>query len=138
MGCKRVMAISIANNRMEEGRMRKVSGLVGAALLLAAPAFSADLGARPPLMPVVPLPGWTGFYAGGNFGLGWGDQTINFSGDPGVIGPLIATGVVPSSLGEKPSGRIGGVQAGYNWQTGSFVLGIEADIDAANISGGGK
>src|SRR5262249_25649150 len=49
-----------------------------------------------------------------------------------------ATGVIPSSLGEKPSGKLGGIQAGYNWQTGSFILGIEADIDAANIAGGGN
>jgi outer membrane immunogenic protein len=30
----------------------------------------------------------------------------------------------------KPSGFVGGVQAGYNWQNGSFVFGLEGDIQA--------
>jgi outer membrane immunogenic protein len=117
--------------------MRKVLGLVGATLLFAGPALAADLGVRAPAVPLAPVLGWTGFYIGGNVGVGWGDQAVNFSGDPRLIGPLIATGVIPSSLAGKPSGRIGGVQAGYNWQMGSFVLGVEADIQAANIASGG-
>lgn len=48
--------------------MRKVSGLVGVTLLPAAPAFAADLGVRAPVMPLGPVPGWTGFYIGGNVG----------------------------------------------------------------------
>jgi outer membrane immunogenic protein len=114
--------------------MRKISGLVGATLVLAAPAFAADLGVRAPVMPVEPVPGWTGFYIGGNVGWGWSDQPVNFSGDPHIIGPLIGSGVVASSLASGPSGAIGGVQAGYNWQTGAFVLGIETDIDASAIA----
>lgn len=118
--------------------MRKVSGLVGAALLLATPAFAADLPVKAPVMPLAPVVGWTGFYVGGNVGVGWGEQDVLFSGDPNLIGPLIARGVIPSSLGDKPTGTLGGVQAGYNWQTGSFLLGIETDIDAAHISSGGN
>jgi outer membrane immunogenic protein len=34
------------------------------------------------------------------------------------------------------SGPVGGLEIGYDWQAGSnFVLGIEADISAANVSG---
>jgi outer membrane immunogenic protein len=44
---------------------------------------------------------------------------------------LIGRGIVASSLASVPSGAIGGVRAGYNRQTGPFVLGIETDIDAA-------
>src|SRR5205814_123832 len=40
--------------------------------------------------------------------------------------PLFATGST-----EKLSGLIGGVQAGYNWQSGNWVGGIEADIQVS-------
>jgi len=114
--------------------MKKVLGLVAATLLFAGPAFAADLGVRAPVMPLGPVPGWTGFYIGGNVGYGWGDQAVNFSGDPDHIGRVIANGLVASSLASSPRGPIGGVQAGYNWQTGPFVLGIETDIDASGIA----
>src|SRR5215216_7582791 len=47
---------------------------------------------------------WTGPYLGGNLGYQWGDTTRN-----------------PTN----PSGIAGGVQGGYNWQTGQFVFGAE-------------
>lgn len=84
---------------------------------------------------MAPVLGWTGYYIGGNVGYGWGDQAVNFSGT-GLIGALMANGVVASSLARNPSGPIGGIQAGYNWQTGAFVLGVETDIQAADIVSG--
>ena len=33
----------------------------------------------------------------------------------------------------RPSGFTGGGQAGYNWQTGAMVLGVEADIEAFRL-----
>ncbi len=56
---------------------------------------------------------WTGFYLGGNVGGTWGD----FTNDSGVAGPNGTGGDVS-----------GGVQAGYNWQMGSFVVGGETDF----------
>jgi outer membrane immunogenic protein len=118
-----------------EAQMRKVLGLVGAALVSAAPAFAADLAVKAPLMPTGPVFNWTGFYIGGNVGWGWSDDAeVSFSGDPSVIAPLIGRGVYASSFAAYPSGPVGGVQAGYNWQTGPFVLGIETDIQAASIA----
>jgi outer membrane immunogenic protein len=54
---------------------------------------------------------WAGPYLGGNLGYAWGSVADN-----------------PA----KPSGFVGGVQAGYNWQQlGSpFVFGLEGDIQA--------
>ena len=78
--------------------MRKVSGLVGAVLLFGTPAFAADLAVKAPVTPLAPVSPWTGFYIGGNVGYGWGDQAVNFSGDPVHIGRLIANGLVASSL----------------------------------------
>ncbi len=113
--------------------MRKVSGLVGATLLFASPAFAADIAVRAPVIPPGPVFGWTGFYIGGNVGLGWESQAVNFSGSADTQA-AIARGQVPSSLAANPKGRIGGVQAGYNWQTGAFVFGIEADIQATDLA----
>jgi hypothetical protein len=79
--------------------MRKVSGLIGVTMLLGAPAFAADLGVRAPVMPVEPVP------VGGNVGRGWSDQPVNFSGNPGLIGPLIASGVVACQWSERRNWR---------------------------------
>ena len=34
----------------------------------------------------------------------------------------------------KPSGFVGGVQGGYNWQSGPWVFGAEADIQATGAN----
>ena len=53
---------------------------------------------------------WAGPYLGGNLGYAWGSVDNNLT---------------------KPSGFVGGVQAGYNWQPNpSFVFGVEGDIQA--------
>ena len=72
-------------------------------------AVAADLPRSP--APYYPPPAsvynWSGFYAGLNFGYEWGHVTNN---------------------GLDPAGVAGGGQVGYNWQTGQFVFGAEADI----------
>ncbi len=76
-------------------------------------AQAADLpyGSRAPYTVNQPLNvfSWAGPYLGANLGYEWGS--------------------VQSSL-TKPSGFAGGVQAGYNWQSGPWVLGVEGDIQA--------
>jgi outer membrane immunogenic protein len=37
-------------------------------------------------------------------------------------------------IGNGQGGFIGGGQAGYNWQTGSFVLGVVTDFDGTTLS----
>jgi hypothetical protein len=51
-----------------------------------------------------------------------------FSVNPGLIAPLIGSGIVLRRLPAVRAARLE-VQAGYNWQTGAFVVGIETDID---------
>jgi outer membrane immunogenic protein len=74
---------------------------------------------------------WTGFYLGVNGGFGTG--TSDWTGD------YISGGVVAGSQDGSfdMSGGMVGVQAGANMQMGNFVLGIEGDVDWANISGEG-
>jgi outer membrane immunogenic protein len=89
--------------------------VLGAAAMIAAvwaaSARAADLnyGSRAPYTVNQPLNvySWAGPYLGGNLGYGWGTVDNN-----------------PT----KPSGFEGGVQAGYNWQTGPWVFGVEGDI----------
>jgi outer membrane immunogenic protein len=56
---------------------------------------------------------WAGPYLGGNLGWNWGSVDNN-----------------PT----KPSGFVGGAQAGYNWQTGPWVFGVEGDLQATGAS----
>jgi outer membrane immunogenic protein len=91
--------------------------VLGAVALAAAgwvaSAGAADLpyGSRAPYTVNQPLNvySWAGPYLGGNLGYEWGSVDNN-----------------PA----KPSGFAGGVQAGYNWQTGPWVFGVEGDIQA--------
>ena len=106
-----------------------------AALLALGPAsaFAADLPARTytkaPMM--APINTWQGFYIGGNVGYGWGNSGTDFTGLPSTV----IFNVAPTSLDTKPKGVIGGAQIGYNWQMGSLVTGLEADIQGSDMKG---
>jgi outer membrane immunogenic protein len=59
---------------------------------------------------------WTGWYLGGHAGGGEAEfKTNSHRGRP-----FIET---------NPSGFVGGVHGGYNWQMNAFVFGLEGDID---------
>lgn len=91
---------------------RTMFGAVAAlALIAAAPALAADL-YRGPAFAATPFSpyNWNGAYVGVNLGYQWGKAT-NWS--------------------VNPSGLMGGGQLGYNWQSGSFVFGVEADLQAS-------
>jgi outer membrane immunogenic protein len=107
--------------------------LCGAALfgigIAAAQAADLSVRARPAPAQVytaAPAFTWTGFYVGANVGYGWGKLT----GTEGVAGNGFV-GAGSASSGLNVNGVIGGGQLGYNWQTGAFVLGVEADIQGA-------
>src|SRR4051794_11414727 len=119
--------------------MRKIMyGAAAAALLLATPAFAADLGARLPVKAppaYVAAYSWTGFYLGVNIGGGFAraeDAGTVFNGAGAAIGTF--------SWSERLNGVIGGGQIGYNWQTGNLLFGVEGDFQGsgqrADISGG--
>ena len=97
-------------------------GLLAAVLAGVGAVGAADLAVKAPVYKAAPviLSDWAGFYLGVNFGGGWSDTSID-----GVTG-------VPRS-----SGAVGGGQLGYNWQFGSYVVGVESDLDGASISANG-
>ena len=95
------------------------AGLLAAAV--ASPSLAADLPRPAYKAPVYVAPfSWTGFYVGINGGYGWG--TTNWS-----------NAAVSDSFKTK-GGLVGGT-IGYNMQTGSWVWGIEGDLDASWIKG---
>lgn len=107
-------------------------------------AAAADMAvkARPVVAPV-PAYSWTGCYVGVNAGYGWQDQTDVIRPSPDAASQAFwnATFVgnppaVPTFYGYSSDGAVAGGQAGCNWQTGRFVLGIEGDIDWSDIGGG--
>lgn len=97
-------------------------------LLGSGAALSADLPSSKflPLAPALPpLFSWTGFYVGGQAGYSWGSDRQGLFATAGRA-PL---GV---SFDYRPSSFIGGAHAGFNYQMGSVVLGVEGDIEAIN------
>ena len=92
-----------------------------AALTAASAAQAADVVAAQEPAPVVAAPAfsWTGFYAGGQIGGSWSDTDVK--GHSAVID-------YTKSFSPDPSGFIGGLYAGYNFDIGNnVVLGIETD-----------
>ncbi len=89
--------------------MRRLVGVTSALIAVAGTARAADL----PIGPGTYLStaySWTGPYVGGNLGYEFGKITSN-----------------PT----RPRGIEGGLQGGYNWQTGQFVIGGEAELNAS-------
>jgi len=99
------------------------------ALGAAAPASAADLAARPytkaPPM-VAAVYDWTGFYIGANGG--WGSSRNSWDAVP----PNFGFG--PEGSHDATGGTVGG-QIGYRWQAGTFVFGLEAQGNWADLSG---
>jgi outer membrane immunogenic protein len=95
-------------------------------------ASAADLGARAPAYTkapaYVPVNNWTGLYLGGNVGYGWGNGNMDFVNPPGFEAGNF-------TQDNHPKGVIGGGQIGYNWQIGSFLAGVETDIQGSGIKG---
>jgi len=95
-----------------------------AALTVPVAAVAADV-TLPPRVPapvyVAPPFSWTGFYLGGNFGGAWASTrlTDNLAG---------------ASLAANRNGWLDGGQAGFNYQTGNFVGGVEGTFDWTSLN----
>ena len=90
--------------------MKKMFLAMILATTMAGTAAAADIQRGPaPYYSAAPTSSfnWTGAYVGGNAGYQWGDIT---------------------NSRVSPSGLEGGLQGGYNWQSGQFVYGAETDL----------
>lgn len=129
-----------------------LSGVTLAALAMG-PALAADLPRKaPPAPPPPPVISWTGWYVGLNAGAVWGcgnahntlsplSSDVNFPhgiGHPPPTSPnpepaahlaaISSVGTFDFDNGCRNANFIGGGQIGYQWQFGTWVAGIEADI----------
>jgi len=90
--------------------MKKMFLAMILATTMAGTAAAADIQRGPaPYYSAAPTSNfnWTGAYVGANAGYQWGDIT---------------------NSRVSPSGLEGGLQGGYNWQSGQFVYGAETDL----------
>jgi outer membrane immunogenic protein len=103
--------------------MRRSLLAVLLSIALAGAAHAADLPMQSgaPYYAPPPLFTWTGAYVGANASFGFGRYT-----DGG------------SSYFGNTGGGLFGITAGYNFQSGPLVTGIESDIDFGSVSGTGN
>jgi high affinity Mn2+ porin len=81
--------------------------------------------------PAIPYSGpsgynWTGFYAGGHFGVAWGSS--NWTATPGISGSTSLFRTIDTF--DEAGSFFAGVQAGYNYMLPNRVV-IGAEIDAS-------
>ena len=89
------------------------------AICVSITARAADMPLKaPPIPPPSPLYNWSGFYIGANLGGAWANGSLNIPGN-NLYGGLTEF--------------IGGVQAGYNFQAGHLLVGVEGDFDGATF-----
>ena len=106
-----------------------VATIVGA-MLHTAGAASADLAPTPARPPAF---SWTGFYIGANIGAGIPLNTQERLQAGSGFGST-AFDLFPPS--RERAGITFGAQAGYNWQFGPWVYGVETDFNFLNGRGG--
>lgn len=115
--------------------MKKLLGFLVLASIVSGPAFAADMPLKAPLAPVPMAFNWSGYYVGINGGYGWnastGDAFCTTPVPAAIVGGPGCSVALPGTL--SPQGGFFGAQAGYNYQTGIFVLGLEADIQWSGI-----
>jgi outer membrane immunogenic protein len=128
-----------------------ISSLAGAVFIFAASglAFAADMAVKAPPSAPAPVYNWTGWYAGVNAGGNWGTSDSSTNG-VGVGGLFTAPDCFPPDsdcvlnavdfqnagvLKTDTSGFVGGGQAGYNWQKGNVVLGLETEFEYFRSAG---
>jgi outer membrane immunogenic protein len=93
----------------------------------AADTYQGGPGASLKDEPALPTVSWAGFYFGNHAGYQWG------SVDYRVFD--LFNGLTPRKGSFSADGVIGGGQAGYNFQAGHWVYGLEADLGGLDLSG---
>jgi outer membrane immunogenic protein len=122
------------------------SATLVACLVAAGSAMAADMVVKAPI--VAPY-SWAGPYLGGNVGYGWASDPATLTDSVVTTVTLVTdvtstpvfhtptqTAITAAGSGNvNPNGVIGGVQGGYNWQSGTIVFGLEGDIEASGQNG---
>ena len=108
-----------------KGRFRRLAFFAGVGLVaLATPGAAAEL------LPTAATQ-WGGFYVGGQLGGAWSDTDWHYDNHNwfNTIGPAL----VGTNFDLDGSGVLGGGQAGFNYQTGAWVFGVEGSMAGADL-----
>jgi outer membrane immunogenic protein len=112
-------------------------GVFLSVLLVAGPADGLADGWEPDATPSIAyhasepqVMSWTGFYVGGNVGFTYTTSKFDHTANPLSTCTLITGSITDcSTTGTLNSNSLmGGIQAGFNHQLGSFIWGLEGDI----------
>lgn len=112
-------------------KFKALAGLAAGSIMMSSAAMAADLPAREPAPAPVPVAApiftWTGFYVGVNGGYAFDyDHRHRFTVSP----PATAF-----NFGRRSDESFFiGAQAGYNYQFGSVVVGLEGDIQYTDLN----
>jgi outer membrane immunogenic protein len=105
-------------------------------------AMAADLAARPyskapALLAPTSAYNWSGFYVGVNAGAVFSRSSFDMTAAPffGAAAPFLSA---DGTTRFNRTGFTGGAQAGYNWQSGAFAYGVEADINYTDAKSSGS
>lgn len=113
-----------------------VFGCVMAGLFLLGGPAAAEDGLAKWLAPVTGAPQWGGFYAGGAFGGTWSQQDWQYT-NANYFNTQGST-LLGSDFALNDGDAIGGLFAGYNYQTGPWVLGLEVSELPSEIKTEGR
>lgn len=100
--------------------MNRLFIVAGVLMSLSSAGLAADMPVKARVAAPVSLFDWNGFYVGGSLGGAWNDPEVTFNGGA-------------KSTGIKDSAVIGGGHVGYNWQSGNFLIGLEANWLATGL-----
>lgn len=98
-------------------------------LFCMAPAMAADMPSSQLLPPAPALPdlySWTGIYLGVQGGYSWGQERTSFS-------DTLGRAFNGAAFRQSSDSALGGAHAGFNYQMGSIVFGIEGDVEALDV-----
>ncbi|MBO0902759.1 outer membrane protein [Jiella sonneratiae] len=113
--------------------MLTTSALIG----MAGTAMAADVLVEPaaPAPYVSSVYDWSGLYIGINGGYAWGnvDTSTTIPAGSNINGVASALAIASGTGGFDSNGGLAGVQVGYNYQTGPYVVGVEADVDWSGL-----
>jgi outer membrane immunogenic protein len=109
---------------------QSMAALAAAAAAGSSGAVAADLTVK---APPVPVSTWQGFYVGGSVGASW---LRSIQDDTAAVGSVFSAGAIlpvnvttgGSSTSAHGVGWLGGLNLGYNLQSGNFVYGLEGSF----------
>lgn len=131
---RRTPRVSGSSLRSDGETMSKIRAILAAATIasVSTPALAADLWQPQPSVKDEGVyeqrSRWQGFYLGLNGGYAWGDTQG---------APFLVNGDEVGNFGSlSPEGAFGGGQIGYNAVFGRMLVGVEADVQGADINDG--